>query len=388
MVNDELIRDALNKLQEKDQRLMDAYEKLSSSQEEMQDSLHKIEVQRDQLAVILQEMGEGLLVIDADRNIELANAHALRILGYDRLEDIPTGYQKFFVLQLWKEMMSSAKDVVRRDIHLQRPREITLAISVSKLKSSGGAVVVLRDVTEQRRVERMKSDFVANVAHEIRSPMAPMKDAVGLVLDETTGPLNENQKKFLNIVDKNIDRLTRLINDLLDLSKIEAGRLDLKKKLISMEDLISGAVDVLQIYADRKGIQFTTSYDKQLPRFSGDRDRILQVIINLVTNALKFTPKGGTVSVDVKEVGTDPKTHALKFTISDTGPGILPEDANIIFDRFKQLESTEKTNGTGLGLAISKSIIEMHGGQIWVESEMGSGARFIFTIPVATTKGE
>lgn len=254
-------------------------------------------------------------------------------------------------------------------------------------------MAVLRDITIEKQIEKMKSDFVANVSHEIRSPMAPMKDALSLVLDGTAGPLADSQKKFLTILDTNMQRLVRLINDLLDLSRIEAGRIELKKETVDISALVKDTVESIRVYVVKKGISLSIIDEGKPLKIECDRDRIIQVVINLVMNAIKFTPEGGSVTVETRihadkntdDRGYPRKSASTKFAeicVKDTGPGLTPDEADALFNRFKQLASPEKVQGTGLGLAISKAIVETHGGRIWVESEPDKGSKFVFTLPV------
>ena len=383
-VVNERLREKMNMLQERDQRLYDAGMELEAQKA-------VIESEKDRLEVILERIGEGLIVINEDRDIDLINDRAKEILGYTRESGIPESYKKFFLLQLWKEMHENKTAIVRKEVILQRPREAILMVTMAHLhtgRSKEGFVVVLRDVTLERHIEKMKSDFVANVSHEIRSPMAPMKDALSLVLDGTAGPITEAQKRFLTILDENMNRLSRLIDDFLDLSKIESGGIELKREDVDINVLVKDTVELIRAFAVRKGISFSVRSTGSPLVTHCDKDRVTQVIINLATNAVKFTPNGGSVRVEAAlDVGRGiPHAYSdgdsVLVSVSDTGPGMAPEEAKELFNRYKQLASPEKIKGTGLGLAISRAIIEMHGGKIWVESQAGKGSTFKFTLPI------
>jgi len=385
-LNDRL-REKMNVIQEKDQRLYDTTIEMKAQQDLLQ-------AEKDRLEVILEQMGEGLMVINEHKEISLINNQAKDILGYAKDAEIPEGYKKFFVLQLWKEMHESKTSIVKKEIALERPRGAILMVTLARLrsaisssasceipKSAGGFVVVLRDITLEKEIEKMKSDFVANVSHEIRSPMAPMKEALSLVLDGTAGTISDTQKRFLSIINDNMERLVRLINDLLDLSKIEAGRMELKKEKVDISGLIKDTVESIRVYAVKKGINLSLAAGEQALNIECDKDRITQVIINLVMNAVKFTPENGAVRVDAGRPTSNGDRYIL-VSVTDTGPGMTLEEADALFNRFKQLDRPEKVKGTGLGLAISKAIIEMHGGKIWVESESGKSSAFKFTLPI------
>jgi len=383
------IRITMNELQERDQRLLDASEELRSSLSEVEYQRELALTQRNRLEAIIHSIGEAIFVINEKREIELMNEKAIEIFGFSQTGELSEGYKKLFIMQLWKELHDAGQEIIKKEIKIERPREVILVATLTRLSRAKteetGFVAVLRDVTEERRIEQMKSDFVANVSHEIRSPMAPMKDALNLVLDETTGPLNAQQKRFLSLVDNNIRRLVRLINDLLDLSKIEAGRLELKREYNDLTSLLKDTVDSIRSYAEGKKIKLFFDTQDIIPRIIFDKDRITQVVINLVTNAIKFTPEYGEIFISLKGTYSNAKElNSVEFLVKDSGPGMSAEEADGLFNRFKQLVSTERVKGTGLGLAISKAIIEMHGGRIWVESEIGKGSVFKFSLPVIT----
>jgi len=363
-----------------------ACDNLEITLDEVDSQRHMASSERDRLDTIIQQMSEGVMVIDARRNIEIMNDKAKELLGYSRGDTIPDSYQKMFILQLWKELSASKSKYSLKEIKIDRPVAKTVLVNTARLEGSEGKlgfVAVMRDITFEKQVEKMKSDFVANVSHEIRSPMSPMKDALSLVIDGTAGPITEQQHKFLKILDNNVDRLLRLVNDLLDLSKIEAGKMEMNREILSLENVVKEAVDSIEAYADKKSIKLTVAAEEHLPQISIDRDRIIQIIINLVMNAFKFTPEKGKVDVSIAKLQADgAKKKYIEVCVADNGPGMISGEANALFNRFKQLVSPEQVKGTGLGLSISKAIVEMHGGRIWVESEPGKGSKFYFTLPI------
>ncbi len=230
-----------------------------------------------------------------------------------------------------------------------------------------------------RELDQMKSDFVSNVSHEFRTPLTAIKASVDNMLDGLTGPLNEKQIRYLTRVKSNTDRLARLINDLLDLSRIEAGRIDLKPTYLALVPLAKEVTESLSTVAREKLISLEVASQDSSVTAWADRDKVAQVLMNLIGNAVRFTPAGGKVTVAVESNGDE----WVQISVADTGPGIPPEEANKIFDKFYQVDQVDKqkTKGTGLGLAISKGLVEMHGGKIWVESETGKGSNFSFTLP-------
>jgi signal transduction histidine kinase len=233
-----------------------------------------------------------------------------------------------------------------------------------------------------QELDRLKSDFVSNVSHELRTPLTAIKGAVDLVLREVAGPLTEKQIHYLTRVRSNTQHLAGLINDLLDLSKIESGRVELKSNRVSLGGLLYEVVETLRPLAAQKEIALEASTPEPSVLVWADRDKINQVLINLIGNAIKFTPAHGKVTVSTSRNGKE----SVQVSVSDSGPGVLPEEKEKIFDKFYQVPEVGgvKPKGTGLGLAISKALVELHGGHIWVESEVTRGSIFSFTLPAYT----
>jgi len=234
-----------------------------------------------------------------------------------------------------------------------------------------------------RELDRLKSEFVANVSHELRTPLTAIKGAADLLLREVPGPLNEKQSHYLSRVRSNTQHLTGLINDLLDLSKIEGGKIELQAERVSLAGLIHEVVETLRPIAAEKSIALETPLPQASMLVWADRDKITQVLTNLVGNAIKFTPPNGRVTV----ASASHDTEGVRVSVSDTGPGTAEGERDRIFDKFYQVavNGGPKPKGTGLGLAISKSLVELHGGKIWVESEPARGSTFYFTLPAAVS---
>ena len=234
-----------------------------------------------------------------------------------------------------------------------------------------------------KRLDKLKSTFISSVSHELRTPLTVIKEFISLMLDGHGGTLTEDQREYLNIAHKNILRLTNLIETLLDFSRIESGKgLRLKFEPLRLIGVVEEALMTLSQRLEEKGITFENRLDPDTPMILCDRNRLVEVFINLIGNGIKFTPPGGRIAVDSK--GLTEKRDYLKVVISDTGEGISPEDLPKVFDRFYQGKNTQERmiSGTGLGLAITKEIIEGHRGTITAESKPGSGAAFIITLPL------
>jgi PAS domain S-box-containing protein len=240
-----------------------------------------------------------------------------------------------------------------------------------------GRIYVYRDITKETEVDRMKSEFIATVSHELRTPMTSIKGSLGLVLGGIAGPLPDDAKELLAIAQNNTDRLIRLINDILDISRIEAGKMEIKRAPLPVIDAVHKAVRELEGFAGQRDIAVVAEVAPDLPRAVADSDRVQQVLVNLISNAIKFSEPHTRVTVSA---GLDGPEIWVKVT--DQGSGIPREQLSQIFEKFHRVDnaSTRKTGGTGLGLAICRAIVEEHGGRIWVESEVGKGSTFAFTL--------
>lgn len=236
---------------------------------------------------------------------------------------------------------------------------------------------------ELERLNSVKNDFVSMVSHELRTPLTAIKGFVHVVLNEEAGKINEQQKKFLSIVDQSSNHLNRLIGDLLDLSKIESGLIILKLEQLDLVDVVRKSVETNINQIENKDIKLHLEIDKELPKINGDHSRLMQVYNNLIANAVKFTDLGGQITITVKEKG-----DFVCSSISDTGIGIPKAEHKKIFDKFYQVDSTHTriVGGTGLGLFIVRTIVELHGGNIWLDSTPGSGSTFSFLLPAISEK--
>jgi PAS domain S-box-containing protein len=241
-----------------------------------------------------------------------------------------------------------------------------------------GGVHILTDITKEKEVDHIKSELISKVSHELRTPLSIIKDGIALICDGVLGPLQTDQQEIIIRVKKNSDRLARLINDLLDMSQIDSGRMTLKKSLVNISALVAEVLASFQDQAKNKKIELTTKLSQNILPLYLDRDRISRVFTNLVGNSIKFTPEYGRIIVGIKDNGNE-----VEVIISDTGIGISADNIPGLFDRFSQFNRFygPGERGTGLGLPIAREIIEMHGGRIWVESEPKKGSTFSFTLP-------
>lgn len=347
---------------------------------------------------LVENAGDAIVSTDLKDRILTWNRGAEVIFGHSKEEAVGKSLTILFPPGRFKELEDIRSKVqltgVIRNLEVRRKRKdgviIDVALAVSPIHDRTGKVIgflhLAKDITEKMRYEqrlreldKMKSDFVSNVSHELRTPLTSIKGSVDNMLDGITGALNEKQSRYLTRIKSNADRLTRLINNILDLSRIEAGKIDLKPTHLSLVALAQEVTESIRPVAVEKLISLEVASPENSATAWADRDKITQVLMNLVGNAVKFTPAHGKVSVAIQRNGD----QWMKISVTDTGPGIPPEEARKIFDRFYQVAQTgnQKAKGTGLGLAISRALVEMHGGKIWVESGMGRGSTFSFILP-------
>jgi PAS domain S-box-containing protein len=347
---------------------------------------------------LVENAGDVIVSTDMADRILTWNRGAELIMGYSKDELIGEHLSILLPPERVHELEEMRAKVqisgALRDIEVRSKRKdgvmIYLSLSVSPIRDLQGTIVgflrVAKDITEKKRYERrlkeldkMKSDFVSNVSHELRTPLTSIKGSVDNMLDGLTGALNEKQIRYLSRIKSNTDRLSRLINDLLDLSRIESGRVEVRPTTFSVTVLAAEVAEQLKHLATEKLIRIEVPSADLGTTVWADRDKVIQILINLIGNAVKFTPHDGKVTVALEKNDDD----FVQIAVSDTGPGILSEETSKIFSKFYQVANVanQKPKGSGLGLAISKALVEMHGGKIWVESEVGRGSTFYFTLP-------
>jgi len=360
---------------------------------------------------LLDAAPDAILEVDSNGRIVRANATADELFGYSSSELLNEPVERLIPEQARhvhaKHRAGYAAHPVKRamgsnlDLYGLRKdgSRFPVDIVLSPFHIDGGethTAAIVRDVTHRKEAESAlkearilaeaantaKSEFLASMSHELRSPLNTIMGYTQLLAEETAGPLTEKQRRFIGHIGKDSKHLLNLINDILDLSKIEAGALELHKELCGLQSLLTDALGMARPLAVERGVRL--EHEAQLEtEIWGDPLRTKQVLLNLLSNAVKFTPVGGTVTVLASQKGSQ-----VAITVADTGIGIPPEQHTAIFDRFHQVGSTTKgvREGTGLGLAITKTLVEQMGGRIWVESEVGQGSRFTFTLDGRTTQ--
>ncbi len=341
---------------------------------------------------ILESIADGVLVNDLSNRVILMNAAAERILQARAATAVGQDVRNFFYAadpEGQRQLLSGAEGLMKSrgaskivQSRLEIGAKIISATLAPVLKGRGellGLVTVLRDITREVEAERTKNEFVSTVSHELRTPMTSIKGYTDLLAAEKIGALNDEQRRFVSIIRRNADRLTNLINDLLDIGRIETGKIKLNLQPVQLVDVIQAVAGSFGAQVQQKGQQLVVDAPAALPLVTGDRDRLTQILVNLVGNASLYTDEGGAITIQATA-----GEQTVRVAVVDTGIGISPEDQAKIFDRFYRGDTprVRESQGTGLGLSIVKSFVEMHGGHIGVESNLGRGSAFMVSLPI------
>lgn len=334
---------------------------------------------RKRLEAVLTTLSDGVVITDAESNVLLLNRAAAALMHVDPAESIG---QRFAVISRDHEMMSLLRTALDDgqsrtatiEFGLNRRQVETAVMPVVDAGESLG-LIILRDVTELRRLEAIRREFVANVSHELRTPLATIRALVetlegGAIDDAEAAP------RFLGRVIGEVERLTALVDELLDLARIESGRADLRRSVVAPAALVGGAAERIMALAQRALVEVLVEVSPDLRPISVDTAQIERVLLNLAHNAVKYTPPGGTITMTAEE-----RDGSLVIAVRDTGSGIPESELPRLFERFYKADRARRSGGTGLGLAIAKHIVIAHGGTIWAESEHGVGSTFAFSLP-------
>jgi two-component system phosphate regulon sensor histidine kinase PhoR len=359
---------------------------LNQTASSLEASIGVLTDERNRSSAILGSMIEGVAVITNDERIVFSNQAFSRILGLEDVREIEgrplleVARQSDLLAAI--KMALSGQEQVTSEIVVGtvRPRSFAVTAAPVQASSHKGAVLVLHEITDLRRLERVRQDFVANVSHEFRTPLTAIQGFAETLL---AGALDDpaNRRRFVEIIREHSMRLARLTQDLLKLSRIEAGQLKLDFRPVSVTQLIESCVETAQLKAVPRQLALHVNLPEQLPSARGDSNTLQEVLQNLLDNALQYTPAGGKI-----EVSASCWNGTVVVTVADTGIGIPQAEQERIFERFYRVDAarSREAGGTGLGLSIARHIMEAHGGRLWVESAVGEGSRFHFSIPVTS----
>jgi two-component system phosphate regulon sensor histidine kinase PhoR len=381
--------------------LSDLAEALNETARQLDRTIHSMASERNRSSAILRSMVEGVAVVDARERFVFCNRAFLEIFSLD-----PASIEGRPLIEVVRnsEMVSLIRRALQGDEGLQssiamgfvqqRSFSVTAAPvqaleaalqtaserDTAEAEKPSGAIVVLHDVTELRRLERVRQDFVANVSHEFKTPLTAIQGFAETLLAGAADDPRHNQR-FLEIIRDHATRLARLTDDLLKLARIEAGKLELDFRPVGLPELIKGCAETISLKANRKQLSLQMEVPPVMPMVLGDARLLREVLQNLLDNAVQYTPAGGQIQISAT---TDAREAVVAVT--DTGIGIPLLDQERIFERFYRVDAarSREAGGTGLGLSIAKHIIDAHGGRLWVESEVGRGSKFSFSLPLAS----
>ena len=364
------------------------------SELELQKAYGDLQQAKEFLENIISTSVDGIISTDPYGTIKRVNESAARMTGYTKEKLQEMHISQLNPLSNNEAYQQSRKDLIDKLYKGQKiiglessweakdgnliPIELNAALLKNKEGEVTGGVIGVRDIRERKKLEEMKNDFISNVSHELRTPLTSIKGSIVNLLDGIPGKLNDAQKDYLAIINSESNRLVRLIDDLLDLNNVAARQIKIVPKEIEYISLISQVVFSLKELAYEKGLFIELQWPKTEIYLQADSDRVNQILVNLINNAIKFTEHGG-----VKVIVENSNNTSITTRVKDTGMGIPKDELDRVFDKFYQVYKPygEKSKGTGLGLSISKSLIELHGGTIFVKSEEGKGSEFCFTLP-------
>ena len=376
-------RDAIGRAEH---RLLDAADSIIAEVESLTD-------QRDEFEAILRSMTEAVVVTGARGEVVLLNGAARRMFaleadtdyaGRDFVELCRDPRLQDFVAQAMRE----ATQVISREFMIQNPAQRHLAASAAPVRMThdGAWVLVFHDITQLKAYETVRSDFISNLTHELRTPLAALYGYAETLVQGVED--SDTQRRFLGIIDRQARRLARLLDDLISLSDLERGNTPLQLENLEAPSVIGEAAELMKVAAGREGVHLEVQCPDPLPRLLGDHDRLHQVMVNLIDNAIKYTPRGGHVTASAREAslnGNGKPTPAVALAVSDTGEGIPERDIPRLTERFYRVDRarSRELGGTGLGLAIVKHIVQLHQGALKIESRVGVGTTVTVTIPAA-----
>ena len=375
----------------------------------------EIAILNHQKTLILQSAGEGIYGVNREGKTTFINPVAAKMLGYEQQELLGQSMHSLlhhskadgspYPLEdcpIYKSLKDGTIHHINNEVFWRKngsnfPVEY-VSTPIQEQGEIVGAVITFKDITERQAIEQIKNEFIAVVSHELRTPLTAIHGALHLLSTGLVDANSEKGRRVIAIAEENSDRLVRIVNDILDLERLQSGKMGLLKQPCNAANLVLKAIDSIQEMANNAGITLLVS--SQSIQLNADSDRIIQVLTNLLSNAIKFSPQGATVWLTVEQesgVGAGFSNHpetktnnltkpapAVVFKVKDQGRGIPAEKIDTIFERFHQVDASDsrKQGGTGLGLAICRSIVQQHGGEIWVESVVGEGSSFYFTLPL------
>lgn len=349
--------------------------------------LSTVDSNRARLAAVLDQMTDAVLIASAEGRIQFANPAAEKLFGKDLIErTVPETLRNHQLIRAWQRSQE-LDEMQIETAEIKGQRHFLQLVVIPDQHDPGGSLLVVQDLTRIRKLETIRRDFISNLSHELRTPLASLRALTETLQDGAISD-PEAAPRFLGRMVTEVDALTQMVQELLDLSRIESGQVELELKPIAPQSLLTSAAERMRLQVERAGLSLNVECIPELPNVQADAPRIEQVLVNLIHNAVKFTPPGGDVVLSADLVpAASSQGHAdegaVRFGIRDSGVGIPMDDVPRIFERFYRVDKARAGGGTGLGLSISRHLVESHGGRIWAESLEGEGSTFYFTLPNA-----
>ena len=347
--------------------------------EQINNRFEELNAERLRLDAILNHLNDSILIVDENGTVERINQAAEVMFNVSQAnaqnKSLVEIVRQIQLVELWKACVATGK---QQTTTVETSPDRTFLQGIASPITWGDQqnfMLIFQDLTRIHQLESIRKDFVSNVSHELRTPLSSLK-ALTETLQDTVIDEPQTSQKFLTRMNQELDNLTQLVNELLELSRLESGRVPLDRQVVSPSFLMQAVEDRMKLQAERNGIEFSIDFPETIPDIVADPGRIEQVFTNLVHNAIKFTPPGGKITIHSQS-----DENQVIFIISDTGIGIAPEMLPRIFERFYKADRSRASTGAGLGLSISKHVIESHGGKIWAESEPGNGTTIYFALP-------
>lgn len=357
--------------------LANALAQFTSSNNEV---ISDLMAQQRYLASILENLNDGICIVDNNGKVSVMNQATAKLFNIPESkasgQALAETIRHFKVQELWEQCkQTQLQQSIQMETSVKRNYLQCIATPLEPIED-GNILLLFQDITRVHQLEIVRRDFVSNISHELRTPLTSLKLITETLQDSAMDDVDA-QKRFLSQMETEIDNLTQLVQELLELSRIESGLFTLQKNPIQPYILVRDASQRMQVQAQRAGLDFSWGCSLQLPLITADKSRLEQVLINLIHNAIKFTPPGGSILVKAEQ-----EDKHIVFSVQDTGVGIPEQDIERIFERFYKTDRSRSQKGTGLGLSISRHLVEAHKGNIWVESGTHRGSTFYFSIPL------
>ena len=347
----------------------------------LQSQMTTIEANRARLAAVLDQMTDAVLIADEEGRIQFANPTAEMLFGVNLINrTVAQTLRNHQLVQAWQRCQET-DEIQMEAVEVASKRYFLQLTVIPDQHAPGGSLLMVQNLTRIRKLETVRRDFISNISHELRTPLASLKALTETLQD---GALSDPEAapRFIGRIATEVDALSQMAQELLDLSRIESGQIQLERKPVEPIKLLNSAADRMKLQAERSGLSLSVECLPDLPQVNADIRRVEQVLVNLIHNAVKFTPPGGDVVLGAEAVSKEGAgTGAVRFSVSDSGEGIPADDVPRIFERFYRVDKSRAGGGTGLGLSISRHLVESHRGEIWAESVEGHGSTFFFTLP-------